>query len=369
VLERLVDYIYFYRAVSVAYCNVPDLAEALRRVKPHLFTAVPRVYEKIHDRVHEEVARAGGLKHAIFRAAAAEAHESVRRGRRGVRWHLFDKLVYAKIRAAFGGRVRFSISGGAPLPVFVGEFFHGADVLVLEGYGLTETSPVIAANRLDANRLGSVGQVVPDVEVRIAADGEILTRGPHVMRGYWNKPEATAETIDPEGWLHTGDIGYLDSDGYLFITDRKKDIIVTSGGKNVAPQPIEGKLGATPYIAQAVVIGDKYPYLTALIVPNFENLEAYFAEHGSGGMPRETIARDERTERLIGDTVKNVNRELAMHERVRRFTVLGREFSLEEGELTPTMKVRRRVVGERYRELIEGMYLKTQRAGDYELGD
>jgi len=189
------------------------------------------------------------------------------------------------------------------------------------------------------------------------------------MKGYWRKPEATAEAIDRDGWFHTGDVGYLDSDGCLFITDRKKDIIVTSGGKNIAPQPIEGRLGATPFIAQAVVVGDKYPYLTALVVPNFENLEGHFAEKGVKGLDRAAMADHPDTSALIGEAVKKVNAELAMHERVRRFSVLKREFSLEEGEMTPTMKVRRRIVNERYRDLVEGMYLKTQRAGDYELGD
>jgi long-chain acyl-CoA synthetase len=251
----------------------------------------------------------------------------------------------------------------------VSAFFDIVGLPILQGYGLTETSPVIAANRLDANRLGSVGPIFPGIEVRIAPDGEILTRGPHVMMGYWGKPDATAETIDPDGWLHTGDVGYVDADGYLFITDRKKDIIVTSGGKNVAPQPIEGRLGATPHIAQAVLIGDKFPYLTALIVPNFENLEAHLASKGATGLGRAEIAAHPETEALVAAAVKQVNADLATHERIRRFTVLGRELSLEEGELTPTLKVRRRVVAERFASVIEQMYLKTQRAGEYDLSE
>jgi len=378
VYERTVDYVFFRCGTQINYVeSIERVPTQLTEIRPTIMVSVPRLYERSYIKIISKVQQEGGAKRRLFEwgvRVGRRVREAEWHGRRASafargQYAVARSRIFSKVMARLGGRLRFTMSGGAPLAREVAEFFDIVGLPILQGYGLTESSPVIAANRLDANRLGSVGQVVPDVEVRIAADGEILARGPNIMRGYWNKPEATAEAVDPEGWLHTGDIGYLDVDGYLFITDRKKDIIVTSGGKNVAPQPIEGKLGATPYIAQAVVIGDKYPYLTALIVPNFENLEAYLAEHGSAGMPREAIARDERTERLIGDTVKNINRELAMHERVRRFAVLGREFSLEEGELTPTMKVRRRVVGERFRELIEGMYLKTQRAGDYELGD
>ena len=378
VYERTVDYVFFRCGTQITYVeSIERVPAMLTEIRPTVMVSVPRLYERSYIKIISKVQQEGGAKRRMFEWALR-----VGRRVREAEWHgkrapafargqyaVARSRIFSKVMARLGGRLRFTMSGGAPLAREVAEFFDIVGLPILQGYGLTETSPVIAANRLDANRIGSVGQLIPGVEVRIAADGEILTRGPHIMRGYWNKPEATAETIDAERWLHTGDIGYLDGDGYLFITDRKKDIIVTSGGKNVAPQPIEGKLGATPYIAQAVVIGDKYPYLTALIVPNFENLEAYMAGHGGADMPREAIARDERTERLIGEAIKQVNKELAMHERVRRFSVLTREFSLEEGELTPTMKVRRRIVGERYRELIEGMYLKTQRAGDYEMGD
>jgi long-chain acyl-CoA synthetase len=378
VYERTVDYVFFRCGTQINYVeSIERVPTQLTEIRPTVMVSVPRLYERSYIKIISKVQQEGGAKRRLFEwglRVGRQVREAEWQGRRASafargQYAVARARIFSKVMARLGGRLRFTMSGGAPLAREVAEFFDIVGLPILQGYGLTESSPVIAANRLDANRLGSVGQVVPDVEVRIAADGEILARGPNIMRGYWNKPEATAEAVDPEGWLHTGDIGYLDADGYLFITDRKKDIIVTSGGKNVAPQPIEGRLGATPYIAQAVVIGDKFPYLTALIVPNFENLETYLAEHGSAGMPREAIARDERTERLIGESVKNINRELAMHERVRRFAVLGREFSLEEGELTPTMKVRRRVVGERYRELIEGMYLKTQRTGDYEIGD
>jgi long-chain acyl-CoA synthetase len=363
VLERLVDYIYFLRGVSIAYCNVPDLAEALRRIRPHLFTAVPRVYEKIHDRINQEVAHAGGMKHVIFRAAAAEAHESVRRGRRGLRWHLFDRLVYAKIRAAFGGRVRFSISGGAPLPVFVGEFFHGADVLVLEGYGLTETSPVISVNSLSRHRLGTVGPVIPEVEVRIAPDGEVLTRGRHVMKGYWNKPDATAAVLDREGWLATGDIGELTADGFLRITDRKKDLLVTAGGKNIAPQPIEVRLKESPLVENAVLFGDRRPFVTALLVPAFEPLFAWAAERGLPTGDIGALLAHPDVHGLFEGIVEEVNGELARFETIKKFRLLAQPFTMDGGELTPTLKVKRRVIEERYGALLEEMYRETAEAG------
>jgi Long-chain acyl-CoA synthetases (AMP-forming) len=205
-----------------------------------------------------------------------------------------------------------------------------------------------------------VGRAIPGVEVRIADDGEILTRGDHVMVGYLNREEETREVIEPDGWLHTGDVGYLDADGFLFITDRKKDIIVTSGGKNVAPQPIEGSLQATPYISQVVVVGDRLPYLTALLVPNFENLAAHFAERGQKGLTPAEIVKHPETIKLIDATVASVNAGLAQHEKIRKYTLLEREFSLADGEITPTLKVRRRVIAERYRDVVESMYLKTQ---------
>ena len=378
VFERTVDYVFFDRGAQINYVeSIERVPAQLTEIRPTIMVSVPRLYERSYIKIISKVQQEGGAKRRLFEWALRVGRDVRGASWRGEHASAFKRgqfavarsRVFSKVMERLGGRLRFSISGGAPLAREVAEFFDIVGLPILQGYGLTETSPVIAANRLEANRLGSVGLVLPGVEVRIAPDGEILARGPNIMLGYWGKPEATAEAVDADGWMHTGDVGYLDSDGFLFITDRKKDIIVTSGGKNVAPQPIEGKLGATPYIAQAVVIGDKYPYLTALIVPNFENLEAYLAEHGAAGLPREAIARDERTDRLIGDAIKLVNKELALHERVRRYSVLTREFSLEEGELTPTMKVRRRVVGERYREVIEGMYLKTQRTGDYEIGD
>jgi long-chain acyl-CoA synthetase len=378
VYERTVDYVFLSCGVQVNYVeSIERVPTQLTEIRPTIMVSVPRLYERSYIKIISKIQQEGGAKKRLF-----EWGLRVGRQVRGATWRgekasafargqyaVAKARIFSKVMERLGGRLRFTISGGAPLAREVAEFFDIVGLPILQGYGLTETSPVIAANRLDANRLGSVGPLVPSVEVRIASDGEILARGGGIMKGYWHKPEATAETIDGDGWLHTGDVGYLDGDGFLFITDRKKDIIVTSGGKNIAPQPIEGRLGATPFIAQAVVIGDKYPYLTALVVPNFENLEAHFAEKGVKSLDRSAMAEHPETGALIGEAVKKVNAELGMHERVRRFQLLKREFSLEEGELTPTMKVRRRVVNERYRDLIEGMYLKTHRAGEYELGE
>jgi long-chain acyl-CoA synthetase len=378
VYERTVDYVFLSYGVQINYVeSIERVPVQLTEIRPTIMVSVPRLYERSYIKIISKIQQEGGAKRRLFEwglRVGRQVREAVWRGEKASpfargQYAVAKARIFSKVMERLGGRLRFTISGGAPLAREVAEFFDIVGLPILQGYGLTETSPVIAACRLEFNRLGSVGTLIPGVEVRIAPDGEILARGPNIMKGYWRKPEATAEAIDADGWLHTGDVGYLDSDGCLFITDRKKDIIVTSGGKNIAPQPIEGRLGATPFIAQAVVIGDKYPYLTALVVPNFENLETRFTEKGIKGLDRAGMAEHPETDALIAEAVKKVNAELGMHERVRRFTVLKREFSLEEGEMTPTMKVRRRVVGERYRALIEGMYLKTQRASEYELGD
>lgn len=376
--ERTVDYVFLQYGVQINYVeSIEKVPMQLTEIRPTIMVSVPRLYERSYIKILSRIQQEGGAKRRLFHWALSVGRKVKEAEWRGEKASAFLRGQYAvakarifsKVLERLGGRLRFTVSGGAPLSREVGEFFDIVGLPILQGYGLTESSPVISVNRLEANRIGSAGQPLPGVEVRIADDGEILARGPNIMKGYWNKPEATAEAIDRDGFLHTGDVGYIDADGYLFITDRKKDIIVTSGGKNVAPQPIEGKLGATAYIAQAVVIGDRYPYLTALIVPNFENLEAYFAEKGIKGLSREEMATHPDTERLVAEAVKKVNLELASHERIRRFSLLPREFSLEAGELTPTMKVRRRVVSERYRDTIEAMYLKTQKAFDLGAGE
>lgn len=356
VLERLVDYIYFLRGVTIAYCGVLEIAEAFQRVRPHLFTAVPRVYEKVYDRIHDEVSKAPRLRQAVFKAAVRTALQAYRTGSRGLTWSVYDKLVYAKIRNAFGGRLRFSISGGAPLPVFVGEFFHAVGVKVLEGYGLTETSPVIAVNTLNRCKVGTVGPVIPGVEVKIAEDGEVLSRGRHIMKGYWNKPKETAAVIDRDGWFATGDIGEITPDGLLRITDRKKDILVTAGGKNVAPQPIENQLKASPFVEIAVLFGDRKPFVSALLVPNFEELERWAKLNGIVTASRKELIQRPEVQALYQGVVDAVNEKVARFEAVKKFTILPEPFTMDGGELTPTLKVKRRVVEKRYARLIEAMY-------------
>ena len=356
VLERLVDYNYFLKGATLAYCGILESADAMRRVRPNLFTAVPRFYEKVYDRVFQEVSHGPRVKQSLFRVATRIGIESVRTGRKGLRYHLFDALVYKKIRAALGGRLRFTISGGAPLPVFIGEFFHAMGVKVLEGYGLTETSPVITVNQYDRWRLGTVGPLIPDVEVKIGADGEVFTRGRHVMKGYWNKPQETAAVLDADGWLATGDIGELDADGFLRITDRKKDILVTAGGKNIAPQPIENSLSVSPLVDNAVLFGDRKPYVVALIVPNFETLGRWAAERGlPAATPAELIARPEVLA-AYQEIVDGVNKDLARFESIKKFRIVAQAFTIAGGQLTPTLKVKRRVVEKRYAALLTAMY-------------
>jgi long-chain acyl-CoA synthetase len=252
--------------------------------------------------------------------------------------------------------LRFFVSGGAALPVDVAEFFFAIGIPILEGYGLTEAAPVLTVNRLDDIELGTVGKPLDNVEIRLAEDGEILARGPNIMQGYWRDPDATAEVLDSEGWLHTGDIGSWSARGNLIITDRKKHIFVSSGGKNIAPQPIEQLLCQSPYIDQCLLIGDGRPYCTALIVPDFEALAAYAAEHGIAESSAEALVQHPAIQELIQRELDRLQRPLARYERVRRFTLLPKPFSIESGELTPTLKIRRSVVERNYAELIEAMY-------------
>jgi long-chain acyl-CoA synthetase len=269
---------------------------------------------------------------------------------------LADKLVFSKLQARTGGRVRLFASGGAPLSADIARFFYAAGLPVLEGYGLTETSPIISVNTFEHIRLGTVGKPLPGVEVRIAADGEILTRGPHVMKGYYNKPEATAEALDADGWFHTGDIGLIDPDGFLKITDRKKDIIVTAGGKNIAPQPIENRIKTNPFILNAVMLGDKRKFPIMLVVPNYDKVREWLAATGMPGGTDAELAARHGVERKIEDEVKALLKDLAQFEVPKKVLLLTEDFTIESGELTPTLKVKRRVVEQRYRDRIDALY-------------
>jgi len=364
VFERMLDYAYLHKGASIAYAeSVDKLAANFTEVNPHCFGAVPRVYEKVHARIMAKVDAGSPIKKKIFAWAARVGAERVPYVTNGEalppalarKAAIADALVFKKIRAALGTRFRFAVSGGAPLSAELAAFFVGAGVAVYEGYGLTETSPVIAVNGPGRWRIGSVGKPLRGVEVRIADDGEILTRGPHIMKGYFGKPEATREAIDPEGWFHTGDIGRLDPDGFLSITDRKKDLIVLASGKKAAPQPIENALKQSPFIGMPIVIGDRQKFLTALIVPNFEKLKEW-ASAGGRSVRWEAIDADPGVRALFQREIDGYNRDRPHHEQIRAFAVLPHELTVEDGSVTPTLKVKRRTVEGRYHDLIEGMY-------------
>lgn len=366
VFERMVGYIYMWGTCSKAYCSVYHVGDLIADIAPTVFASVPRFYEKVHDKIQEKVASAPGTRRALFNWALRTGAEAMRHrlagrtpgGLLGVRHGLADKLVLSKIRQALGGKVRFCISGGAPLPLFLAEFYHSIGIYVAEGYGLTETSPVIAVNGMGPGeiKLGTVGRPLENLDVRIAADGEVCVKGPSVMQGYWNKPDKTAEVFDDEGYFHTGDIGELDGDGFLKITDRKKDLIVTAGGKNVAPQPIENEFKRSPFVDNAVLIGDKRPYIVALISPNTEELERWAKAQGIDYGSLEDLTQHPRVHELYAEVLERVNSGLARYEQVKKFRVLPLMLSVEGGQLTPTLKVKRRVVEQQYSELIEEMY-------------
>jgi long-chain acyl-CoA synthetase len=354
-----------HAGVTIAYAeSVEKVPENMQEVRPSIMCSVPRLYEKMYARVNEKVASDPPLRQKIFRWAIGVggrlfAH-TVARTEPGsllkLQFALADRLVFSKIKARTGGRLRLFISGGAPLAREIAEFFGAAGMLVCEGYGLTETSPVISANYPGRVKPGTVGPPLEHVEVRIAEDGEILTRGPHVMKGYYRKPEATAEAIDADGWFHTGDIGFLDRDGCLVITDRKKDIIVTSGGKNIAPQPIENRLKTNRFFTEVVMIGNRRNFPSALVVPNFENLETWARASAVPFGSREELVRRPEVVAHYQRLVDELTADLAQFEKIKKVALLTREFTQESGEITPTLKVKRRVVEERYKSTIDGMY-------------
>jgi len=359
VFERTVDYLFFYRGVSIHYSPaIERVAGLMPDVRPTVLCSVPRLYESAYLRIQNLFASQPPARRRLIAWALKVGKRRAERGGAALQGLLADRLVFRKIKQRFGGRLRFAISGGAAIANEVAEFFDAIGIRLYQGYGLTETAPVLAVEYPGASRRGSVGKAAPGVSLRIADDGEILARTEGLMQGYWKKPEATAEAVDPDGWFHTGDIGRLDDDGYLYITDRKKDLLVTSGGKNVAPQPIEQMMITHPAIAQVVVVGDGYPYLNALIVPNYAEPPAPFTE-----MEPSELRQDPRLRELVQGVLDRANERLPTHERVRRFRLLERELTLEEGEITPTLKVRRKIVNERYRDVIASMYLKSQRVG------
>jgi long-chain acyl-CoA synthetase len=361
VLQRMVDYLLLSGGCTIAYArDIRNVAEDLKVVRPTVAVSVPRLYEKVYNRVME----AGGLRGGLVSWAAGVGRkwsDVVLAGRRPGPWlalrrAVADRLVYRKIREGVGGRLRWFVSGGAPLEPAINQFFFSVGLPILEGYGLTETSPVTNVNPLEAIRIGTVGPPVPGTEIRIADDGEILVRGRQVMKGYFGQPEATAAVIDDEGWFHTGDIGEIVEDGYLRITDRKKDIIVTAGGKNIAPQPIENRLKTNPFVEQVVMVGDKRKFPSLLLVPAFSTLEAWATSQGVPVSDRRALLEDPRVQAHIEREIREHLGDLSSYETPKKIALLDREFTIEDGTLTPSMKVRRRVVQDRLKDVIDRFY-------------
>jgi len=365
IFERMLDFLYYYKGGTIAYAeNVNKVADNLQEIRPQYFAGVPRLFEKMRARVLDKVAGDPPVKQKIFAWAVKVGEERLpyivdrKPMPLGLKLKsaVANKLVFSKILARLGGNVKYVVSGGAPLSAELGAFFVGAGVEILEGYGLTETSPVIAVNRPDKRRIGTVGPIIPGVEVKIAPDGEILTRGPHVMKGYWNNPEATAQAIDQQGWFHTGDIGEIDKDGFLKITDRKKDILINAYGKNIAPQPLEALLKSSPYVGTPVLIGDRRKFLVALIVPNFEKLEREAAALGVQFGSKDELVRDEKVKALMQNEIDRFNQNLDRQEKIRRFALLPRDFTIEDDEITPSLKVKRKNIDKKYKHVIDSLY-------------
>ena len=362
---RLESFAGVYRGLTTAFAeNIDKLRENLPEVQPHFICSVPRVFEKVYAGILARADAETGAKKSIFHWAVNVGRKvsRLRQARQpipavlGLQHRVADKLVFAKMRAALGGRLRFAVSGGAPLSKEIAEFFHAAGILILEGYGLTETCPALTFNRESHFKFGSVGQVQPGVELKIAADGEILGRGRNIAKGYFKKPEATAEVFLPDGWFATGDIGTIDADGFLFITDRKKDLIVTAGGINIAPQNIENLLKGDPFISQAMVHGDRRPYPVALITLNPEELAKFAQREGIVNSDLAALAKHPKVVERVSGIVESRNGELQSYAKVKKFVILPDDFTVDNGLLTPTLKVKRKVITEQLKGELDSLY-------------
>ena len=369
VYERVNDYGLFFRGVSIAYVeHLEAVAQALLEVHPTIAAAVPRFYEKIYAGIIEKGHRETGWKRKVFDWALRVARESVPWKAHGshvstglyVKWLIANAIVYKKVREGIGGRIRFFISGGAPISAELVEFFWSVGIPIFQGYGLTETSPVVAVNTMKANKVGTVGRPIPHVDVKIAADGEILVKGLCVMKGYYRKPDATREVLTPDGWFSTGDIGKLDEGGYLVITDRKKELLKTAGGKFIAPAPIENALKTSPYILNAIVVGDRRKFPSVLIVPNAEAITAAAQKSGRANFSREQLTSDSWVRALIEKEVERLLAPFAQYEKPKRFSLIGKDFTYAAGELTYTLKLKRRVIEEEYKDIIAGLYADVE---------
>jgi long-chain acyl-CoA synthetase len=361
ILQRMCDYLFMWVGCTIAYPrSVQTLVDDLKVIRPTVVVSVPRVYEKIYN----GVMGARGLKKLLVewavgvadRAADERLQKRPLTGGLALRYRIADQLVFSKVKAAVGGRIRFFVSGGGPLAPSLNRFFYSIGLTILEGYGLTETSPVTNVNTHEDFRIGTVGKPLAGTEVRIAQDGEILIRGAQVMKGYFNNPEATRAAIDPDGWFATGDVGKIDADGFLWITDRKKDIIVTAGGKNIAPQPIENRLKTHPLVEQAVVVGDRRRYPSLLVVPDFQALEAWARIEGLRWGDRSELVRLPQVVAHMDREILGSLSDLASYERPKKLALLPDELTVENGFLTPTLKVKRKEVQERLEPVIDALY-------------
>jgi long-chain acyl-CoA synthetase len=362
--ERMVTFTYLYKGSSIGYAeNFQTIGENLLEIRPHFMAFAPRLLEKFYSKVLDNIMASSALKQKIFfwavkvgRAyAGRELENKPISGMLRFKRKLAHKLVYSKIIDKLGGRVKFVVSGAAPLSKDIGEFFYALGIVIMEGYGLTETSPVISVNTFDNLKFGTVGPPIPGVEVKIAEDGEIFAKGPNVMKGYYKKEDETKEVFEGE-WFKTGDIGHLDEDGFLVITDRKKDLIVTSGGKNVAPQPIENLLRINPYIEDALAIGDKRKFVSALVVPNFEKLEEYAKFNNISYETLGDLVKNDKVLHFMEGEVDRATPSLASYEKIKKISLLDRDFEIDKGEKTPTFKIKRNIVEEKYRSIIDAMY-------------
>ena len=362
---RLEAFIGIHRGLTTAFAeNIDKLRDNLPEVRPHFLCSVPRVFEKVYAGVLAKAEAGSPLKKKIFRWAVGVGKEVSRLKQAGkpvpgllaFKYRIASKLVFSKMHAALGGRLRFAVSGGAPLSREIAEFFHAAGILILEGYGLTETCPVLTNNREDKFKFGSVGLPLPGVEIRIAPDGEILGRGGNIAKGYFKKPDATAEVFLADGWFATGDIGTLDEDGFLFITDRKKDLIVTAGGMNIAPQNIENLLKGDPFVSQVMVYGDRRPFPVALITLNPDELTAFAKAEGILTPDSAALTRHPRVVERVSRIVEERNGGLQSYAKIKKFTILAGDFTVENGFLTPTLKVKRKVIRDKYQDALDQLY-------------
>lgn len=365
VFARIIAYVCMRYGTPVAFAeDFTTIAANMKEIRPHFIASVPRVYEKAYDKILSGAEEAGGVKLALFNWAVGVGRKvselRLRKqpipGGLALQHKIAHKLVLHKIGDAFGGRLVWAVSGAAPLNKAIGEFFHACGVTILEGIGMTENTSFTHVNRYDNNKFGTVGQPGPGIEAKIAADGEVLTRGDNTMQGYFKNEEATAETIDDEGWLHTGDIGEIDDEGFLRITDRKKDLIITAGGKNVAPQRIEQIMRTSHYIAQVVACGDRKKFISALITLDPDHIQAWAAENGLEAMSPEELAAHPKVRELIEKEIEEKNRQLASYESIKKFHIVPHDFSIEAGELTPTMKIKRKIIFQKYTDQIEALY-------------